>query len=130
MQNHRELRVWDRAHQLTLFVLRCTQKPSRGMAWLVGQLRHAAASISSNIAEGAGQETPAQFGRFLVIALSSSNEVANHAAVAHDIGILDSLAFQHIESEIEAIRALLTVLLRRIREREARSIESQRGVHS
>lgn len=95
------------------------------MGWLKTQLLRATASIAANIAEGAGQETSAQFGRFLATALASSNEVSNHATVAYDCGHMSITDFNYVEGEIEAIRAMLIVLQRRVRESEARSFERQ-----
>ena len=125
MQDHKQLRVWKRAHALTIFVVLCLKKAPRDMTWLKSQLVRAAASIGANISEGAGQETAAQFGRFLAMSLASSNEVSNHASVAHDSGMLPLSDFNHIENEIEAIRSMLTVLLIRVREREAYSTENR-----
>ncbi|MEP6780998.1 MAG: four helix bundle protein [Gemmatimonadaceae bacterium] len=123
MQDHKKLRVWQRAHGLTVSVIQCAKKWPREMGWLKTQLVRATASIAANIAEGAGQETSAQFGRFLATALASSNEVSNHATVAYDCAHISLADFSHIEGEIEAIRAMLTVLQRRVRESEARSFE-------
>ena len=88
--------------------------------WVVGQLRRAAASIGANIAEGAAQESNAQYGRFLVIAIASAGEVINHTAVSRDVALLTAEQCDFIDAEIDAIRAMLTVLLRRVRERDAR----------
>lgn len=126
MQNHQNLRVWQRAHALTVCVVKCTERGPSDAGWLIRQLRRAAASIGANISEGAGQETSAQFGRFLVVALASPNEVLNHAAVARDIGHLSGTDYTYIDREVEAIRAMLTVLLRRVREREARTHNASR----
>ena len=119
MQDHRALKVWQRAHQLTIRVVLGAKKMRRDDAWLASQMKRSSASIGANIAEGAGQESPAQFGRFLVIALASVNELSNHCDLARDIGAIAPADSEHIDAEAEALRAMLTVLLRRVREREA-----------
>ena len=66
MQDFRELKVWEKAHQLTLAIYRSTRRVPRGhFPGLVSQLRRAEASIPANIAEGCGHAGPKELARFL-----------------------------------------------------------------
>ena len=119
MQDHTQLRVWQRAHELHVYVHRATQQVRvRDTGSFRSQLRRATASIPANIAEGAGQETSAQFARFLTIAIASDNEALSHVASARDLNFLNSRDCARIHEELQAVRAMLILLLRRVQERD------------
>jgi four helix bundle protein len=76
MKNFRDLKVWEKGHQLVLRVYEISQGyPKAEMYGLTSQLRRAAVSIPTNIAEGCGRGTDMDFARFLQIAMSSASEV-------------------------------------------------------
>jgi hypothetical protein len=63
MRDFRELKVWHKAHSLTLDVYAVTKTfPRDELYGLTSQIRRAAVSIRANIAEGAGKNSPAEFG--------------------------------------------------------------------
>jgi len=75
----RDLKVWEKAHQLTLQVYKATAPfPKEEMYGLTSQIRRAAASIPANIAEGCGRSSDAELGRFLQIAMGSASELEYH----------------------------------------------------
>lgn len=66
MKDFRELKVWQKAHQLTLLTYKVTATFPREEAYgLTSQIRRACASTPANIAEGCGRSGDAEFGRFL-----------------------------------------------------------------
>lgn len=70
MQDFRQLRVWEGAHQVALEVYRVTQKfPSDEKYGLVSQMRRSAVSVAVNLAEGCGRGSDRDFGRFVQIAM-------------------------------------------------------------
>ncbi len=74
MQDFRQLKVWEKAHQLTLTVYSVTRSfPKDELYSVSSQMRRAAASIPTNIAEGCGRGSDADFARFIQIALGSAN---------------------------------------------------------
>ena len=83
MQDPSNLQVWNRAIDLAVRVnhfasyIRSTNAPG-----LANQMRRASTSIPANIAEGAGQDTPAQFARFLSMAIGSAFELESHVVLA------------------------------------------------
>src|SRR6476619_3749737 len=76
VQNHRSLEVYQLAKRLALQVYRvAAQLPPTERYELARQLRRAAVSVGSNIAEGCGRSTRADLARFLDDALGSANEI-------------------------------------------------------
>ena len=75
MQDFRELKVWQKAHALTLAVYRLTARfPREQLYGITSQIRRATASIPANLAEGRCRRSDRDFGRFVGIALGSASE--------------------------------------------------------
>lgn len=86
MRDFRELKVWDKAHALTLDVCRVTKLlPREELYGLTSQIRRAAVSIGANIAEGSGKNSRPDLARFLQIALGSASELEYHLLLSHDL---------------------------------------------
>jgi len=82
-QSFRELVVWQRAMQLTVVVYRLTQDfPRAEIYGLTSQIRRAAVSVPSNIAEGHGRLSPGEFRQFLGIARGSNFELQTQLEIA------------------------------------------------
>jgi four helix bundle protein len=87
LRNFRELTVWQKAHELVVEIYRVSGGfPSEERFGLTVQLRKAAVSIGSNIAEGCGRGTNKDFARFLSIAAGSASEVEYQVLLARDLG--------------------------------------------
>lgn len=70
MQNYKELKVWEKSHQLVLDIYRVTAKfPKEEVFGVTSQIRRAAASIPANIVEGCGKNTQLDLAKFLNISL-------------------------------------------------------------
>jgi|SRR5579864_4154096 len=88
MKDFRDLKVWEKAHQLTLAIYRLTATfPREERFGLTSQVRRCSASIGANIAEGCGKRGNAEFQRFLQIASGSASELDYHLLLSHDLGI-------------------------------------------
>ena len=75
MQDFRDLKVWQRSHQLTLQIYRITSKfPPHELYGLTSQLRRAAASVPTNLAEGSKRRHGRDYARFVNIAEASLAE--------------------------------------------------------
>ena len=115
MQNFRELKVWQRSHQLVLELYRVTSNfPKSEVYGLTSQLRRAAASVPMNIVEGCGRGSNAELGRFLWIAMGSAAEVEYQCLLAHDLKFMTEVEFAKMSSEIVEIRRMLNALIHKV----------------
>jgi four helix bundle protein len=93
----RKLIVWQRAHSFTLAVYKASGKfPKHETFGLVSQIRRAAVSIESNIAEGYALGTAPNYLRHLNISVGSLAEVECQAEIAHDLHYLDDKDYAHL----------------------------------
>ena len=85
-QSFRDLLVWQRSMQLTVSIYRLTQGfPREEFYGLTSQIRRAAVSVPSNIAEGQGRLSPGEFRQFLGIARGSICEVQTQLEIARTL---------------------------------------------
>ncbi len=97
MHNHRDLRVWQKAKELALDIYKATIAfPDVEKFGLVSQMRRSAVSIASNIAEGAGRNSKAEFRQFLSIAQGSGYELETQIIIAKDLGLFKDLKTEPI----------------------------------
>ena len=98
MQSCRQLDVWRKAHQLVLEVYRETADfPRDELYGLTSQLRRSCVSVPSNIAEGCGRSTSADFARFLDIASGSGSDADYQLLLARDLNYLDNTTHEFLE---------------------------------
>ena len=95
MKDFRDLNVWRKAHEIALDVYRVTKSfPREELYALTSQMRRSGVSIATNIAEGCGKHSDADFARFVVIALGSASEFEYQVLLARDLGFLKSLTMK------------------------------------
>ena len=112
MGNYRQLLVWKRAHTLALDVYRATQRfPTEERYGLTAQLRRAAVSVVSNIAEGSGRLGDREHIRFLRIARGSVSEVECQLLLSRDLGYLGSSAWTVLDEQSQDLARMLTGLI-------------------
>ena len=114
MQDFRNLRVWRRAHSLSLRVDSIVDRFPRRAANLRGQLSRAADSIATNISEGCAAASQREFARFLDMAIKSSSETDYHLLKAHDRGLIPRDRYQKEADEISQIRRMLHALRKKV----------------
>ncbi|HEY5492859.1 MAG TPA: four helix bundle protein, partial [Gemmatimonadaceae bacterium] len=115
MQDYRKLKVWEKAHSVAIDIHRVAGGfPRRDGVAVTSQLRRAALSIPTNIAEGAGKGGDAEFRRYARIALGSASETTYHLLVARDLGLIDLRTHQELTSRITEVRRMLAGLLSRL----------------
>ena len=116
MQGFRNLKVWEKAHVLTLDIYRASKPfPRDEMYGLTSQMRRASASIGANIAEGSCRRGDCEFGRFLQIAMGSASELEYHLLLAHDLELLKSLDYQRLSEEVVEVKRMLASLIHKLR---------------
>lgn len=94
---HRNLIAWQKGMDLVIQVYQLTQDfPASELYGLSSQLRRAAVSVPSNIAEGAANRTASQFAHFLANALGSLNELDTQMELCFRLGYLAENQFNQI----------------------------------
>jgi four helix bundle protein len=116
MKDSKDLKVWSKAHQLTLAVYEVTRQfPKEERYGLTSQIRRSAASVGANIAEGCGRRSDGEMCRFLQIAYGSATELEYHLLLARDLQILEDGTFQHMTHQVDEVERMLTALIHRVR---------------
>ena len=111
-RTYRELLVWQKAKQLATLVYRATESfPRSELFGLTSQIRRAAISIPSNIAEGQGRLTKKEFRHFLGQARGSILELETQLGIAHDLGYLEQQGHQRLDSQTFQVLGLLNRLI-------------------
>jgi four helix bundle protein len=111
MQQFRELKVWQRSHQLVLDLYRLTEGFPPGERFgLVSQLRRAATSVPTNIAEGSKRRSRRDYARFLNLAEGSAAETEYLLLLSRDLGYVESNTSQPLLVEAGAISHMLHAL--------------------
>lgn len=106
-----KLDVWKRTKKFTVEVYKVTQKfPDNEKFGLVSQLRRAAVSISSNIAEGSSRKGNKEQARFYEIAFGSSIEIVNQLIISRELKFLSEDNYIELREEMETITAMLNRL--------------------
>jgi len=112
MGNFQELKVWHNAKDLAVFIYKITEQGLISKDYgLRDQIRRAAVSIPSNIAEGDELDSDRQSIKFFYIAKGSSAELLTQGIIAHEIAYLSDQHFDHIMKECQAISSMLTRLI-------------------
>ena len=116
MQDYRKLRVWQEAHALAVATYAVSALLHEPAAWpLRTQLLRAAISIPSNIAEGSGRGSDADFRRFLLHSLGSINELEYDLLLARDVQFLPSSLHISLTGQVEEVRRMLSGLVQSIK---------------
>jgi len=114
VQDFRKLKVWDKAHQLTLRVYNQTQTfPKEELFGLTSQLRRAVSSIPTNIAEGSSRVSSADFARFVQIAMSSASDVEYLLLLCSELEFYPRNEYKNLNKEIIEIKKMLTALIKK-----------------
>ncbi len=115
LKDFRQLKVWDRAHQLTLAIYPVTATFPRNETYgLTSQMRRAASSIPSNIAEGCRREGDAELSRFCLMARGSASELEYQILLARDLNIIESRQHEQLTQQAVEIKRMLTVFVQKL----------------
>jgi len=116
LQSFKNLKVWEKAHFLTLDVYRSTKGfPKEEMYGLTSQMRRSSVSVGANIAEGCCRNGDKDFGRFLQIAMGSAGELEYHLLLAHDLSLLNTPDYQRLFGEATEVKRMLAALIHKLR---------------
>lgn len=116
IQSFTDLYAWQAAHKLVITIYRCTKEfPTEEKFGLTNQLRRAAVSVTSNIAEGFSRQLPREKVQFYYQALSSLTEVQSQLLVARDIQYLPMDEFGNCAKQTIIVSKLINGLIKKIK---------------
>lgn len=96
--SYRDLIAWQKAKRLALDIYVCTREfPKHETYGLVSQMRRAAVSVPSNIAEGKGRRSHKELVQFLYRARGSLLELETQLDIAHELGYVNETVFARLE---------------------------------
>ncbi|HJR16956.1 MAG TPA: four helix bundle protein [Gemmatimonadales bacterium] len=120
MGDFKKLKVWQKAHELTIAVYKSTLKfPDQERYGLTSQLRRAAASIPANLAEGCGRGSDNELGRYVHISLGSANELEYHLLLARAVGCLAPPVYGSLNAATLEVQSMLATFGRRLKQGRA-----------
>ena len=115
MKDFRKLLAWEKGHQLTLAIYHVTAAfPSHETYGLTSQMRRAASSIPSNIAEGCGRDGDAELSRFCTIARGSASELEYQILLSRDLKLMPVDDYERLTQQAVEIKRMLTVLVQKL----------------
>jgi four helix bundle protein len=116
MKNFRELKSWQKAHQLALAVYQITATlPREELYGLTSQLRRSCSSIPANLAEGCGRTGDGDFARFCSIAMGSASELAYHLLLAKELKLIKAKDYQDLTERTTEVKRMLTALVQKLK---------------
>ncbi|MDJ0951361.1 MAG: four helix bundle protein [Alphaproteobacteria bacterium] len=116
MQDFRKIRVWQKAHQLTLDIYDATSDfPQSERYGLTSQMRRSAVSVPANIVEGRARGGDAEFRRFLQIAFGSAAELEYLLLLARDLSLLNADRHRHTTQLVEEVKRMLATFIKKLK---------------
>lgn len=117
MNQYKNLKVWQKSMELVVEVYRKTDKfPDKERFGLITQINRCAVSIASNIAEGAGRNSPKEFNNFLGITLGSSCELETQLMIAEKLGYMNAKELEELNTSVEEIQKMIVGLQKSIKQ--------------
>ena len=116
MKTHKDLDVWKDGISFVTKVYKMTSSfPKEEMYGITSQIRRAAISIPSNIAEGAARKTTNEFRQFLYIALSSAAELNTQLIISHNLEFMDKDNTDKLNSELDSLSRRIQGLIKSLK---------------
>ena len=116
MKDFRNLKVWELSHKVALEIYSLTAAfPKEEMYGLTSQIRRASASIPTNISEGCGRDSDADFRRFIQIAFGSACEVEYLLILANGLKILSIKDYDQLNPKVIEIKKMLSGLIKKLK---------------
>ena len=115
INSHKDLIVWQKSFLLAKDIYKITRKlPQTEIYGITSQLRRASVSIPTNIAEGAGKGSNADFRRFLHIAFGSASEVEYLLFLSTELKFISESEFEPIAIQMNLLRQKLIQLRKKL----------------
>lgn len=122
IKNHKNLNVWQESVELAVTCYEITAGfPRVEQFGLASQMRRAAISIASNIAEGAARTGSKEFVQFLYIALGSASELDTQIEIAKKIGLDNISELETLQLKVNGISRMLQGLIRSVKKKNTKT---------
>jgi four helix bundle protein len=116
MKTHRDLRVWNNSIELVTKVYKITNDfLKEELFGITSQIRRAAVSIPSNLAEGAARTSKKEFHHFLSIALGSASELETQIIISSNLKYLDKSSSETLLLELSSIQKMIQGLIKSLK---------------
>jgi four helix bundle protein len=113
METHKSLKVWQKSILFVTTVYNLTRCfPKEELYCMVSQIRRAAISIPSNIAEGCARKNTTEYIQFLYISLGSAAELETQLIISSNLGYIANEVIEGLQSELEGIIRMLSGLIK------------------
>ena len=111
MRPHQKLDLWKKSIELAVSIYRQTEAfPKEEKFGLTQQLRRAAVSVASNVAEGAARSSSKEFRKFLSYSQGSASEISTQLTIASRLNYLSKNDLEQLDRDIDAIGRMITGL--------------------
>ncbi|WP_299685007.1 four helix bundle protein [uncultured Dokdonia sp.] len=116
MRDFRKYNIWKLSHSLTLDIYTVSKNfPKAEVYGLTSQIRRAASSIPTNIAEGCGRDSDAEFNRFLTIAMGSASETEYLLILSKDLQYIDNTSYEDLNSKVNICKQKMYSLKQKLK---------------
>ena len=116
MKTHRDLKVWTNSINLVTMIYQVTSDfPKEELFGITSQMRRAAVSIPSNIAEGAARNSTKEFNNFLSIALGSASELEIQILISRNLSYLNSNNSEKLLNDLNEIQKMIQGLMKNLK---------------
>ena len=113
LKSYKDLKVWQKSYNLCLDIYRTTKEfPKEELYGLSSQIRRSAVSIPSNVAEGYGRKTTADYMRSLYIAYGSNCELETQILLAGDLKYVEKGKLNKLKNDIAEVERMLMALIK------------------
>ncbi len=126
LKNYKELKVWQKAYQLCVEIYKITKNfPKEERYGLTSQIRRAAVSVPSNIAEGYGRKTTPEYIQALYIAYGSNCELETQLLLSGDLDYIKGENLKKLQNDIGEVERMLKGLIKSLKEKDSSGQEGK-----
>jgi len=118
METHKDLLVWQKSIAFVTAIYNLTKSfPKEELYCIVSQIRRAAVSIPSNMAEGCARRNTREYIQFLYVSLGSAAELETQLIISSNLGYINEIDNQNIIKNLEEIIRMITGLIKSLSNR-------------
>jgi len=116
MKTHKDLEVWKKSIEMVSMIYLVTKSfPKEELYGITNQIRRAAVSVPSNIAEGSGRNSPKEFVQFLYISTGSLSELETQIIISRNLGYINDKQKNDLDTIFSDLFRMLSGLIRSLK---------------